>query len=143
MLIYLVSGWEGVVEAWPLAIVGSLSYIVGLWPVAHYLGPYLPDLSGALVCFWGLFLFVKIWRPKTIRGFGGAPLESAPAADGRQYCGNKVCARSLFRLDAVHRAHSGRCRLDGSMVHSSCNQPVQAIRRGKIVGDAQSHFIDI
>jgi lactate permease len=78
VLIYLVSGWDGVVEAWPLAIVGSLSYIAGQWPVAHFLGPYLPDLSGALVSFWVLFLFVKIWRPKTIRGFGGAPL--APAA---------------------------------------------------------------
>src|SRR5271170_3595584 len=76
VLIYLVSGWDGVVEAWPLAIVGSLSYIAGQWPVAHYFGPYLPDLSGALVSFWVLFLFAKIWRPKTIRGFGGAPLES-------------------------------------------------------------------
>jgi lactate permease len=77
VLIYLVSGWEGVVEAWPLAIVGSLSYIAGQWPVAHYLGPYLPDLSGALVSFWVLFLFAKIWRPKTIRGFGGVPLQPA------------------------------------------------------------------
>jgi len=42
VLIYLVSGWEGVIEAWPLAIVGSLSYIAGQWPVAHFLGPYLP-----------------------------------------------------------------------------------------------------
>jgi lactate permease len=58
-------------EAWPLAIVGSLSYILGQWPVAHYLGPYLPDLSGALVSFWVLFFFVKIWRPKNIRAFGG------------------------------------------------------------------------
>jgi lactate permease len=74
VLIYLVSGWEGVTEAWPLAIIGSLSYILGQWPVAHYLGPYLPDLSGALVSFWVLFIFVKIWRPKTIRGFGGKPL---------------------------------------------------------------------
>jgi len=74
VLIYLVSGWEGVFEAWPLAIVGSLSYIAGQWPVAHYLGPYLPDLSGALVSFWILFVFVKIWHPKTIRGFGGVPL---------------------------------------------------------------------
>jgi lactate permease len=74
VLIYLVSGWEGVVEAWPLAIVGSLSYVAGQWPVAHFLGPYLPDLSGSLVSFWLLFLFVKIWRPKTIRGFGGKPL---------------------------------------------------------------------
>jgi lactate permease len=76
VLIYLVSGWEGVTEAWPLAIVGSLSYIAGQWPVAHFLGPYLPDLSGALVSFWVLFIFVKIWRPKTIRGFGGKPLAS-------------------------------------------------------------------
>src|SRR5205807_5765501 len=77
VLIYLVSGREGMIEAWPLAIVGSLSYILGQWPVAHYLGPYLPDLSGALVSFWVLFVFVKVWRPKTIRAFGGAPLELA------------------------------------------------------------------
>ena len=78
VLIYLVSGWAGVAEAWPLAIVGSLSYIAGQWPVAHFLGPYLPDLSGALASFWILFIFVKIWRPKTIRGFGGVPLEISP-----------------------------------------------------------------
>jgi len=81
VLIYLVSGWEGVSEAWPLAIVGSLSYILGQWPVAHYLGPYLPDLSGALVSFWVLFIFVKMWQPKTIRGFGGKPLAISPASD--------------------------------------------------------------
>jgi lactate permease len=76
VLIYLVSGWDGMLEAWPLAIIGSLSYIAGQWPTAHYLGPYLPDLSGALVSFWVLFVFVKFWKPKTIRGFGGAPLPS-------------------------------------------------------------------
>src|ERR1700687_1096459 len=81
VLIYLVSGWEGVTEAWPLAIVGSLSYILGQWPVAHYLGPYLPDLSGALVSFWILFIFVKLWRPKTIRGFGGKPLALSPTSE--------------------------------------------------------------
>jgi lactate permease len=78
VLIYLVSGWKGVREAWPLALVGSFSYIAGQWPVAHYLGPYLPDLSGALVSFWVLFAFVKVWSPKTIRGFGGEPLEFVP-----------------------------------------------------------------
>ena len=86
VLIFLVSGWDGLVEAWPLAIVGSLSYILGQWPVAHYLGPYLPDLSGALVSFWSLFLFVKIWKPKTIRAFGGQIIsdEEAEAADPPQ-----------------------------------------------------------
>ena len=77
VLIYLVSGRKGLAEAWPLALVGSLSYIAGQWPVAHYLGPYLPDISGALASFWILFLFVKIWRPKTARGFGGAVLDAS------------------------------------------------------------------
>ncbi len=80
VLIYLASGWQGVVEAWPLAIVGSLAYILGQWPVAHYWGPYLPDVAGGLVCFWILYLFVKVWKPKTIRGFGGTPLPAAATA---------------------------------------------------------------
>ena len=80
ILIYLVSGWQGMIEAWPLAIVGSVSYIAGQWPVAHFLGPYLPDLAGALASFWILFLFVKVWHPKIMRGFGGAPLEAVAAA---------------------------------------------------------------
>jgi len=86
VLIYLVSGWDGLVEAWPLAIIGSLSYILGQWPAAHYLGPYLPDLSGALVSFWTLFFFVKVWRPKNIRMFGGRIIsdEEALAADPPQ-----------------------------------------------------------
>ncbi len=85
VLIYLVSGRAGLAEAWPLAIVGSLSYIAGQWPVAHYLGPYLPDISGALVSFWILWLFAKIWHPTTIRGFGGTPLNldaTAQAPEG-------------------------------------------------------------
>ncbi len=94
VLIYLVSGWEGVAEAWPLAIVGSLSYIAGQWPVAHYLGPYLPDLSGALVSFWVLFLFVKVWRPKTIRGFGGAPL--GPTATAAANSSELTSVREAF-----------------------------------------------
>ena len=52
VLIYLVSGIEGVKEGWPLAIVGSLSYIAGQWPVAVFLGPYLPDITGALASWW-------------------------------------------------------------------------------------------
>ena len=56
VLIYLVSGREGMFEAWPLAIVGSVSYILGQWPVARYLGPYLPDLAARLL-FSGSFSF--------------------------------------------------------------------------------------
>jgi len=80
VLILLVSGWDGLKEAWPLALVGSFSYILGQWPVSHYLGPYLPDISGALVSFWILYLFVKVWHPKNIRAFGGKIITQAQEA---------------------------------------------------------------
>jgi len=80
ILLYLVSGRQGMWEAWPLAIVGSLGYIAGQLPVAVYLGPYLPDVIGAIVCFAALLLLLKVWRPGTVRGYGGNPVSVADQA---------------------------------------------------------------
>src|ERR1700719_1903177 len=63
ILLYLVSGKEGMWEAWPLAVVGSLGYIAGQLPVAIYLGPYLPDVAGSIVCFICILALLKVWRP--------------------------------------------------------------------------------
>lgn len=77
ILIYLVSGKKGLKTGWPLAIVASFSYILGQWPVAHYLGPYLPDISGAIVSFVILLLFLKVWQPKTYLAYGGVEIDKA------------------------------------------------------------------
>ncbi len=77
ILIYLVSGKKGFRHGWPLAVVGSLSYILGQWPTAHFLGPYLPDIAGSIVSFVCLLLLLKVWRPKTILGYGGVELSSS------------------------------------------------------------------
>jgi lactate permease len=77
VLLYLVSGREGMLEAWPLAVVGSLGYIAGQLPVAVYLGPYLPDVIGAIVCFVALLALLKVWQPKTVRGYGGKVVSQA------------------------------------------------------------------
>jgi lactate permease len=80
ILIFLVSGWGGFREGWPLAVVGSLGYILGQYPVSVYLGPYLPDVAGSIVCFTLLLLLLKVWHPKTTLAYGGIPV----AADQRQ-----------------------------------------------------------
>jgi lactate permease len=80
ILIYLVSGTAGLREGWPLAIVGSLAYIAGQLPVSIYLGPYLPDVAGAIVCFIALLLLLKVWRPRTVLGYGGVPVPQAEVA---------------------------------------------------------------
>jgi L-lactate transport len=80
VLIYLVSGKEGLKDGWPLAIVGSFGYIVGQWPTAFYWGPYLPDVIGAIVCFAALLLLLKVWRPKQVLAYGGKPVSAAALA---------------------------------------------------------------
>jgi lactate permease len=71
LLIYLVSGSTGFKDGWPLALVGSFGYIAGQYPVAVYLGPYLPDVTGAIVCFAALLLLLRVWRPSRVLGYGG------------------------------------------------------------------------
>jgi lactate permease len=77
ILLYLVSGREGMWEAWPLALVGSLGYVAGQLPMAVYFGPYVPDVVGGISCFVALLILLRLWRPKTVRGYGGKPVSSA------------------------------------------------------------------
>jgi len=85
VLLYLVSGKEGMLGAWPLAVVGSLGYIAGQYPVAVYWGPYLPDITGSIACFAALLLLLKVWQPKTVLGYGGKVLDSTQSAQQRQH----------------------------------------------------------
>jgi lactate permease len=95
VLIYLVSGKKGFRDGWPLAIVGSLGYIAGQFPVAVYLGPYLPDVTGAIVCFAALLILLKFWQPKTVLGYGGVPV---PKTGGSRFGGasNRLRPRDIF-----------------------------------------------
>jgi lactate permease len=77
VLIYLVSGKRGLRDGWPLDLIASLAYIAGQLPTAVFLGPYLPDIFGALLCFAALLLLPRVWRPRTVLGFGGRELDRA------------------------------------------------------------------
>ncbi|MGH3437769.1 MAG: L-lactate permease [Sciscionella sp.] len=80
ILIYLVSGKRGLKTGWPLAIVGSLAYIAGQFPSSQFLGPYLPDILGSLVCFGALLVLLRFWRPRQTLGFGGVELTDEQVA---------------------------------------------------------------
>jgi lactate permease len=101
VLIYLVSGWRGLRDGWPLGVVGALAYIAGQFPTSQYLGPYLPDIIGSLVCFGVLLLFLRVWRPKVTLGFGGRELEQpvprreGPGASQAPVSGARAAVRGL------------------------------------------------
>ncbi len=90
ILLYLVSGKKGMWEAWPLAIVGSLGYIAGQLPVGTYLGPYLPDVAGSIVCFVCLLLLLKVWQPATVLGYGGKPASGSVQSEHHGMSGGEV-----------------------------------------------------
>ena len=96
VLIYLVTGRAGFREGWPLAVVGSLGYVAGQFPVSVYLGPYLPDITGSIVCFACLLVLLKLWQPKQVLGYGGVPVSAAEEAAATQ-AGRLLPAREVFR----------------------------------------------
>src|ERR1700691_519255 len=94
ILLYLVSGKEGMKGGWPLAVVGSLGYIAGQYPVAVHLGPYLPDVTGSIVCFAALLTLLKFWQPKSVLGYGGVPVDAAVA---RQHQGHGLSTGEVLQ----------------------------------------------
>ncbi|MBO0711165.1 MAG: L-lactate permease [Acetobacteraceae bacterium] len=96
VLIYLVSGRAGLRDGWPLAIVGSLGYIAGQYPVAVFLGPFLPDITGSIVCFAALLILLKVWRPKQVLGYGGTPVLAADQARAAE-AGQLLAPGEIFR----------------------------------------------
>jgi lactate permease len=84
ILLYLVSGWQGIRGGWPLAIVGSFGYIIGQLPVAIYFGPFLPDVVGAITSFAALLILLRLWQPATVMGYGGKPVPASVKAKGTE-----------------------------------------------------------
>src|ERR671931_152508 len=84
ILIFLVSGRRGLRTGWPLAVAGSFGYIAGQYPIAEFVGPYLPDIVGSLTAFATVFLLIRFWRPREVLAFGGVPVEEReePAIPG-------------------------------------------------------------
>ncbi|MTD55149.1 L-lactate permease [Amycolatopsis pithecellobii] len=101
LLIYLVAGRRGFRTGWPLAIVGSFGYIAGQYPTSQWLGPYLPDIIGSLVCFGALLILLRFWRPSVQLGFGGRELtptemEVPRSAPGATRAPSSGAARGLI-----------------------------------------------
>ena len=66
LLIYLVSGREGLRTGWPLGVVAAAGFVAGQLPTSQFLGPYLPAVIGALTCLGSLLLFLRVWTPQPL-----------------------------------------------------------------------------
>lgn len=64
-LVWVMSGWRGVVGVWPALLVCGGSFALVQFLTANYHGPWLVDVAGGLISLIALALFLQYWQPKT------------------------------------------------------------------------------
>jgi lactate permease len=91
-LVATMSGWRGLVGAWPAVLVcgGTFAVVQFLW--SNYVGPELVDIMGGLVSLGCLALFCAWWKPEKTWDFPQSAGTVAPAASE---------TRAIARADLV------------------------------------------
>ncbi len=74
-LVWVMSGWRGVVGVWPALVVCGGSFAAVQFAVSNYHGPWLVDVAGGLVSLVSLACFLRFWKPKQTWRF---PDETVP-----------------------------------------------------------------
>ena len=63
ILIGMVDGRRGIRQAWPVAVVGGLSFAIGQFLCSNYLSVELTDIVAALLSTAAIVGFLRIWQP--------------------------------------------------------------------------------
>ncbi len=77
-MVVTMSGWRGLREVWPAALVAGGSFAVVQFTVSQFFGPMLVDVAGGLVSLAAMAIFLRIWKPRNVWRF---PHEPAHAPD--------------------------------------------------------------
>ncbi len=78
-LVWVMSGWRGVLGVWPAVIVCGGSFALVQFAVSNWHGPMLVDVAGGLVSLVALALFLRVWQPRTTWQFADEPPRTVPA----------------------------------------------------------------
>ena len=68
-LVFLMNGFKGVKETWPVALVAGGSFAIVQYLTAVHSGPELPDIASAVVSIICVAVFLRFWQPKNIFKF--------------------------------------------------------------------------
>lgn len=79
-LVAVMSGWRGVVGAWPAIVVCGGTFAALQFVTANYVGPALVDVVGGLGSLLVLAIMLRFWQPKEVWRFPDEPPAAGPAA---------------------------------------------------------------
>jgi lactate permease len=85
-LCVVLSGWRRTFEVLPALIVAGILMSVSQFLIANFSGPWTAGILSAIITLAGLWLFLRVWKPKTnwdfpggTRAGGAARANEAPA----------------------------------------------------------------
>jgi lactate permease len=65
-LVWIYSGFRGMLEVWPAILVGGATFALTQWAMATYTGPGLVDIAAASATMAALIVFFRFWKPKRV-----------------------------------------------------------------------------
>src|SRR3954470_1196080 len=63
IIIAMIDGRRGIRQAWPVALVGGLTFAVGQFATSNYISAELTDIVAALMSVASIVLFLRVWQP--------------------------------------------------------------------------------
>src|SRR3954471_259281 len=76
-VIWAMSGFRGMIEVWPAALVAGVAFAVPQFVVSNFHGPWLVDIVASLCSMAGLVVLLKFWQP-VASAEGSQHQEAAP-----------------------------------------------------------------
>lgn len=72
VLVFIVDGWRGVRQTWPVALVAGGTFAVVQYITSNFLTVELTDVISALATVPVVLFMLKVWQPKELIGLGTA-----------------------------------------------------------------------
>lgn len=93
-------GFKKSLEVWPALAVSGLCFAISQFGFSNFHGPYLPDIMSAIITIIGMFILLKVWKPKTTWQFPNEP-EREPLGENPYTTGEVLRAWSPYIILAV------------------------------------------
>src|SRR3954466_16160572 len=75
IIVAMIDGRRGIRQAWPVALVGGLTFALGQFGTSNYVSAELTDIVASLISVASIVLLLRVWQP---------PHDELPAEEPRQ-----------------------------------------------------------
>ncbi len=80
VLVFLVDGWRGVKETWPVALVAGVVFGIAQFVTSNFITVEITDVVAALVTIAVVLVMLRFWKPKNSDPAGRVALHDADSA---------------------------------------------------------------